>query len=50
MSWLCWHKWSKWKAFTQVHVNALGGRLVRSYEPWQERACVKCGLTQQREI
>ncbi len=41
-SWFCWHHWSKWGIFREETGKAC-------MVIWQQRQCLKCGLTKVRK-
>jgi len=61
VSFLCWHRWTKWKisgeGYLQAEYDALTGVHLEQHEKFisgkyvrQQRECTKCGKVQLRRI
>ena len=43
---MCWHKWSKWKAYENEYKKLIKGTLYEDVDLRQQRECKKCGKIQ----
>ena len=49
----CWHKWTKWKEYTETgrgQSHPFSSKTVPYTEKRQRRECTKCGLIQDKKV